>query len=453
MGPMIAAAMVCAFGAVASFAITALSGTKTGVVLALGAIGGPALLYVGLIAPLVFPFTFYVMLVPFDNLLALPAFGTMTKLFAIVSGAALVFYLVRTRQAVRPDRALLVWVALFAWTAATGYWAVDQTAVWKLLPTAVELLALYAVISMFPCDRRIVTYITLVTIAGGVIASAYGTYLFRHGVDVSDTGRLFMKSDTNVIDPNHFAASLLLPIGLSIGIALYARRLWIALAAIGTLLILMEGIAVAASRGAMAGIGAMVVYFIVRSSHRWKLIIVSIPAAAAVILTKPDLMKRFSEASSGGGSGRLDIWKVAWAAEKMHWLLGAGYNNFAFAYDQAFLATRQSHFSGWHRAPHDLIVQTAVELGVLGLALMLAAWVVQFRVVRDVPKSDPDYAIRLALEATVIGTFVAALVLDLMVMKYLWLTFMLMAIVRNAHLRRLSNAPNVSPLLPAVGRR
>lgn len=436
LAPLIAGAMVATLGAIASLAITFLAGTKTGVALALASIGGPAIVYVMLVAPLVFPFTFYVLLVPFDNLLAFSAFGTVTKLLAIVSGIALMFYLVRTRRAVAPGPALGVWVGLFAWCGATAFWALDQASVWALLPTALELLVLYAVISIFPCDRRVVTMTSIATIAGGTIASAYGAYLFGNNVDVSTNGRLFIATETNVIDPNHFAASLLLPIGLTIGVALYARKPWIALLAVGALLVLMEGIAVAASRGAILGLGAMLLYLLIRSQHRLKLAIAMIPAAIVAVATKPDLALRFGTAISGGGSGRTDIWVVGWAAEKMHWLLGAGYNNFAFAYDQAFVRVYQKEFSGWHRAPHDILLQTAVELGLVGLGLMLTAWAVEFRMLRVVPRADPDYAIRLSLEATVIGTFVAALFLDMMVMKYLWLTFTLIAIVRNAHFRR-----------------
>ena len=54
---------------------------------------------------------------------------------------------------------------------------------------------------------------------------------------------------------------------------------------------------------------------------------------------------------------------------------------------------------------------------------------------RDVPADDPDYALRLALEGALIGLFVAALFLDVMITKYVWLAFMLAALLRNAHVR------------------
>lgn len=89
--------------------------------------------------------------------------------------------------------------------------------------------------------------------------------------------------------------------------------------------------------------------------------------------------------------------------------------------------------AAWHRAPHNLLVGTAVELGIVGLALLFVAWYVQFRQLRDIPRGDEFYPMRIALEAAVIGTFIAALFLDVMIFKYVWLTFMLIALVRNAH--------------------
>ena len=95
----------------------------------------------------------------------------------------------------------------------------------------------------------------------------------------------------------------------------------------------------------------------------------------------------------------------------------------------------------WHRAPHNLLVGTGVELGIIGLVLLLAAWGCQFNMLRKILPNEPEYPMRVALEATVIGTFIAALFLDVMIFKYVWLTFMLMALVRNAHyVRRTSYA-------------
>jgi O-antigen ligase len=438
----LAVACVLLAAVVASYAVTALSGTKTGVALALMAIGGPVMAYIAIVAPLIFPFGLYVVAVPFDNILNITAFGTLTKLLAIVSGAAILLYVLRTRKAVAPPKSLLVWVALYAWAATTTFWAIDQKTVFALLPTSIELLILYAAISILPADRKAIVFLGACTVVGGVLAATYGAYLFHNGVDIYYGGRLRITTDSGAIDPNHFAAALLLPIGLCINNLLNTRKWSGAIVSLTATCLLMVGIMLSSSRGAILAIGVMFVYFFFRSKGRWRLatFVGAIAVCALIFAPQTDLWNRFGMALSTGGAGRTSIWHVGLVALKTHWLLGAGYNNFPFAYDQAFLQTPHQIYgiSDWHRGPHNLLVGTAVELGVVGLFLTLAAWVAQFRTLRNIGPDEPEYGMRVALEATVIGTFVASLFLDVMVFKYVWLTFMFIALVRNYHLQRRS---------------
>jgi O-antigen ligase len=433
-----AALAIAVAGTVASLTITALAGTKTGLVLGLGCVAGPILGYLAIVAPLVFPFSVFALAVPFDNLLNIAAFGTATKALAMLSGVAIVVYLIRTRRLVRPSPALFFWCALTLWMTTTAFWAIDQPSLFKLLPTVLQLLTLYAAISLLPTDRRAVRWVAGAAVLGGVIAALYGAYLFHSGIDVSKNNRLWIVVDDETgIDPNHFAAALLLPISLCASAFISARK---PLAIVGSavpLLLLLVGLAESGSRGAALGVPAIFLYFFWRSRQRARLILLAVPLFLVTVALsfRTSIWERFSESVTTGGSNRLPIWNIGLEALKSHWLLGAGFNNFPFAYDQAFMKAHQFEFANWHRAPHDLLLNTAVELGIIGLALMLGAWIAQFRTTRVVPPTDPDYPLRLAVEAAIIATFIAAIFLDVMVFKYVWLTFMLGAILRNAHTR------------------
>ena len=435
---LLVAAFVLASAAVASLSITQLAGTKTGFVLAITAIAGPVMVYAAIIAPLIFPFGLYVLAVPFDNILNLTAFGTLTKLLAIISGAAIILYLIRTRRALPAPSSLLAWGALYTWAAVTAFWALDTKEVFTSLATSIELLILYGAVSILPAERGTIRWVTIATIGGAVIAGAYGAYLFHNGLDLYyATGRLRITTDTGAIDPNHFAAALLLPFCLCLTNMLYTSRWRIFLLNFASMSVLLIGVAISQSRGAMLAIAAIVVYFFLRSrlKVRLSLLVGGIVAAMLVYGSQTSLWDRLTQALSTGGAGRTSIWRVGLVAFKSHWLLGAGYNNFPNAYDQAFLQTPNQMWdmAAWHRAPHNLLVGTAVELGIVGLALLFVAWYVQFRQLRDIPSGDEFYPMRIALEAAVIGTFIAALFLDVMIFKYVWLTFMLIALVRNAH--------------------
>lgn len=439
-GPLAGGLLVAFGGLVAALAVSALAGTKTGFVLALTAIGGPLAFYLAIVAPLVFPFGLYVGLVPFDNLLTLSAFGTLTKVLGMASGAALIFYLVRTRRAVRPSPSLMIWGALYLWAATTAFWAYDQTLVFGALLTSIQLAVLYAAICVFPSDRHAVRWTTIAIIVGGIAAAAYGAYLFHNGTDIYYGSRLRITTDSGAIDPNHFAAALLLPIALCLSALLHTKKLLVVAGSVAALGMLFVGVTLSASRGAVMAIGFMVVYFLIRSRARIRLFAITLAtiAAAAIFSSRTDLWNRFTEALSTGGNGRTSIWRVGLQALKEHWLVGAGYGNFPVAYDRVFLQTPHQIWdqANWHRAAHDLLIGTSVELGLIGAVLLMAAWVSQFFMLRAIEPTEPEYALRVAAEAAVLGIFVAALFLDVMTFKYVWLAFMFIAMLRNAHLRR-----------------
>lgn len=440
LGPLAGGVLVAFGGLVAALAVSALAGTKTGFVLALAAIGGPLAFYLSIVAPLVFPFGLYVGLVPFDNLLTLSAFGTLTKVLGMLAGAALIFYLVRTRQAVRPSPSLLIWGALYLWAATTAFWAYDQTLVLSALLTSIQLLILYTAVCVFPSDDHAVRWTAIAIVVGGIAAAAYGAYLFHSGTDIYYGSRLRITTDTGAIDPNHFAAALLLPIALCLSTLLNTKRLFIAAGSIAALGMLFVGVTLSASRGGVMAIAFIVLYFLIRSRTRIRLIAITAATvvAAAAFSSQTDLWDRFTVAMSTGGNGRTSIWLVGLQALKQHWLLGAGYGNFPNAYDQVFLQTPHQIWdqANWHRASHDLLIGTSVELGIIGTVLLLAAWVAQFYMLRDIEPTEPEYPLRVAAEAAVLGIFVAALFLDVMTFKYVWLAFMFIAMIRNAHLRR-----------------
>ncbi|MBV8117432.1 MAG: O-antigen ligase family protein [Candidatus Eremiobacteraeota bacterium] len=412
-----------------------LAGTKTGFALAMLAVLGPITAYAALTAPLVFPFALFVLLVPFDNLLGFSSAGTVTKLVAVASGLALVLYLVRTRRIAVPDRSILWWGGLALWVVASLLWAIDPEYGASRVATLLELMALFGAVSLMPVDRRALGWIVAAVIVSGVLAGGYGAYIFHSGIDVSKNGRLFLANDETLIDPNQFAAALILPLTLALMAAVSVRRLSVRIALLGALLVLGGGIAVAGSRGAFLAIIAAFIYLIVRSRKRIALAAVAIGGVGIALAMYSNVLTRFSNAASTGGAGRTDIWKVGIAAFKEHPLFGYGFGNFPYAFDQAFLLVSQNYYTRWHRAAHDILVSTAVELGIVGVVLLLAAWWKQFRSLRVIVPADPLYSMRLAIEAAFIGLFFASLFLDTLTTKYFWLLFMLAALARTAALR------------------
>lgn len=419
-------AVACA-ALLAALALIALSGTKTGIALTIAAIGGPLAVYSTAFAPLVFPFGAYVVLVPFDDILRLPAFGTATKLIAVASAAAFLLQLLRTRSLAIPNKAILWWIAFYGWMSLSVLWALDQDWAIQRLTTPWLLFGLYVLVAILPAGRRTLWFIVALAIAGGVVAAAYGTYLFRSGIDVTSAGRLFIIEDSGQIDPNHFAAALLLPLSLSLMLLFRARPVW-RVPLLGLILLEMAGVVVSGSRGAMVAVGVLFAYWLFRSGRRVALLGIAAAASVPFFLLRSAIADRFSTALASGGAGRLSIWQVGFAAFKHNWLFGAGYGNFPLAYDRFFFDVFQQKFAYWDRVAHDLPLSVGVELGVIGLILLAGAWYGQFRMLTNVSRDSDLFDLRIALEAAMIGLLVASLFLDIMAYKYTWLTFMLVAL-------------------------
>lgn len=413
-----------------------LAGTKLGMLLALLALFGPVSVYLALTSPLLFPFCLYVLLVPFDNLLDLSSFGTLTKLLGAACGVALLVWLARSRAAMAPGRAVLVWAVFVVLCVASVMWAIDPALALGPLFTTVELFALYAIIACMPVDAKTLTAVLWTVIASGGLAACYGIYLLHTGGDMSH-GRLFIavagaNGNSSHIDPNHFAASLLMPIGLAT-VTLVQARSWSPRAAAFACLVLMAyGVAFAGSRGALLALVAMVLYLMIRSPKRWLIAGAALAGFGAALAYHSSAISRFSMALSTGGAGRLEIWKVGWAAFRLQPVLGAGLGNFGLAYNRAFLDVSLTKNIYWNQAPHSNLVWIAVELGCVGLVIFLYAWWVQFRSLRSIDRDDAFFPLRTALEAGLIGLFVASLFLGTLTYKYLWLGFILVMLTRNA---------------------
>jgi O-antigen ligase len=202
---------------------------------------------------------------------------------------------------------------------------------------------------------------------------------------------------------------------------------------------MLGAVYVSASRGAILAIAAAVGYLIVRSRYRFVLLAGALVPAILIFATQSALIERFSDAGRTGGAGRMGIWSVGMAAFQHHWVTGSGIGNYRALYDTFFIQVYQRYSGGWGRPAHNLIIQVAVEMGVVGLILVLTFWASNLFALRHIRPNSEWYDYRLALEAATIGIFVAALSIDLLWFKLTWLVFgtvaQLRALTITAHAR------------------
>ncbi len=407
--------------------LAAWCGSKTGIIGAFTVIFIPPALIFAVKRPWLFPAALYAICVPSDSYLSLGSGATVTKLAGGLALVALLFFIVRKRAAAKPGIVPVIWIGYFLWSTMTLLWAINQgNSILGLYATLSELVILFLAFVITPIDEKEFNMLLAAFIIGSCIAAIFGALVFSSGQYMSQ-GRVKAHFDSeNKLSSDFFAASMVFPIGVVVMSAL--RQRW-GVKKIGYLIvfaILMIGQYVVGSRGALVADVATIGYFFWKNRYRAQLVFVCV-CGLLVGLLFPNTWVRFvapdAQGGDNGGSGRIPIWKVGFAALKHYWLFGAGFSNFPTAYNQYFLTVWNTFYTGWNRGPHNIILEAGVEIGVIGLALLCLGWWYTFRSLQHIPIGHRLYDLRIMIEGGIFGTFVNALFVHIMLQKFTWWMF------------------------------
>jgi O-antigen ligase len=132
-----------------------------------------------------------------------------------------------------------------------------------------------------------------------------------------------------------------------------------------------------------------------------------------------------------GAGARLEIWTVALQAAAKYGLIGSGLSNFPMVFDQ--FPAYSSVPLGDSRGAHSVWLGTLVELGVIGLGLLLGGVVSQLRGARAAPSAEERHWAMLAIESACIGVLVAGAFLDILWRKSFWLPWIFLAQTSERH--------------------
>jgi O-antigen ligase len=365
----------------------------------------------------------------------------------VLSGAALLFWLIRNRNIVVPGPALGLWAAFILWSAISLTWTIDATNAGREVGTLVQLGFLYAIVSLVPATLRDARGVLAAVVLGGLAAALFGIRELAHPTvtqqlinQVSDRVPLLMGNQR--LDINEFADSLLLPMALVTVYTARVRNLALKFCGLGAICLLLYAMSLAASREAFVAVALMFGYFLFVLPERRQIGWVAV-ALTALASANGNLLHRFLSASASDGSGRLDIWSTGLAAFRQHWAFGAGSGSFAAAYDRVYLKVFQTYDMGWSRAAHNMLIQNGVEYGVIGLVLLVGGLIFTFR---SLPKLRPDhplFGMRVGLVGALLGLCVAGFFVDLTTAKVFWLALSLFALLR-ACLANSESAPQAT---------
>jgi len=379
-------------------------------------------------------------LLPFDTVLVLAQVGHIhIHITWIVGAAAGVILMLIARlgnRLTKPPQAA-VWMGLLVfWAMLSYFWALNaQNAVFRLPVLALLLFLYFTAASIRPTEKEMATISWLVIIGGflGAVISLYGfsrgewwtSPLATHGPRQL-SGRETLATSDRMTDPNVLGASLILPLSLAVCTLLLSRTWPKRLLLFGLTGLIGASILATMSRGAIAAVGTVFIVLLGRSGARRR-VLLPLVVMGGIVMSMPDIPKRLMLTQIDRGAGRFDIWQVGLSAFRQYALFGAGQDCFPYAFNQYVQTAR--HFVGFYRAPHNIYLSTGVELGLVGLVLLLGAIVRHLQLAAKGSHAVPDEALRLQLvsyKAALCGLLVCGFFLDLLWDEYFWLTLMLM---------------------------
>lgn len=263
-------------------------------------------------------------------------------------------------------------ISFTAWAISSAVWASDVNAAEKnatrLVLTVVLLFIIYSAIRE-PRDVRVMTW--------AYLAGAFATSVYALASGVVYEGRI----TGGIVNPNFFAAELVVSLVLGGFMLAVARRADMRLLLAGFLLTYGISFVLTQSRGGLIALATALVVAVVVAGPIRPQVVVTILVVLALALTyyvrlaPQSLRDRVTNISAQGSAGRADEWRIALRIGADHPLLGVGLGNYPVVSPQ-YAASTINLIAVRHAlqgsVAHNTYFETFSELGGVGLTLLLA---------------------------------------------------------------------------------
>jgi O-antigen ligase len=320
------------------------------------------------------------------------------------------------------------------WVALSALWAQDTTVVVNSFGRYLLNAILFLIVFTAVRDRKQAVLVLGGFLAGAAAAGVYGLFFAATAVQ-GYGGRLTGAG----LDPNELASVLVAGMALSIGLAANVRGPGLRLAALGAGGFCFLTAMLTGSRGGIVALGCMLVAAIVFGG-RWRpvatvaAILVAVTTVFYISALAPASVRDHIKTTQGESQvqeGRSTLWQIGERMVRAHPVNGVGAGNFQAASRHYLLQPgavfRSDVVLTGNQVTHNTYLQTAAELGIVGLLLfgsivifsvasaVRAAW--QFRDHGDVPGE----ALARSFVVAMIGLLVADVFISQMFNKQLWL--------------------------------
>lgn len=337
------------------------------------------------------------------------------------------------------DHPQLTWVliAFIGWATLSLLWAPSSgagtAALARYLPNILLLPIGYTAVR----TRRDLTIVVGAVILGAIVAATFAVLQPPDPEIVVESAR----ATGTIGDPNELASVLLVGLALGAGIAIGRNRLPpLRLIAALAVPLCAAGVFLSLSRGGLVALGALMIAGTIFAG-RWRIAITAMLTVVAIggvvyFTQLAPLPARERVSAAGGGTGRTDLWTVAWRMVQAHPLNGVGVGNFPntsadYTLRPGVIVRTDLIFNQQPFVTHNTYLQILAETGIPGLLLFLSVIVACMRCMLRAARiwarrgEKTMEALARSMFLGLCGMLVADFFISVMYNKLLWVMFAL----------------------------
>lgn len=353
--------------------------------------------------------------IPFDDIISLPEFGTLTRLIGYAALLTAMFD-VLSRGRFRSLRGAPTWAFLFVgWAVLSVAWTSSLDSTLEKLPTIVRCLGLFWLLYEYAdSDERIFAVLQAYLLGAWVcIGGIAHSLLVGQFLDDSE----FTRYVVSYLDPNDLAAMLAIGLAIAWYLALTCRSSPLRWLNILYIPVSLVAAILTGSRGGLVAISAA--FLLSMWGSAWKisrkigigLLAVLVLAGASFVVPETSWMRYSTipdEVASGTFSYRTTLWAAGFEYLSESPLLGVGSG--AFKHE---VFARGGFFKPL--VAHSTFFGVLFELGAIGFLLFTVIVISLFRRLRLIPIRD-----RCFCRFVLITWIIAGLTLSLEYRKITW---------------------------------
>jgi O-antigen ligase len=325
----------------------------------------------------------------------------------------------------------LVLLGLLAWAALSITWAESPGDAFETTYRLALNAMLFLIVFTAVATRKHVVWVLAAFLLGAAVSALYGIVFPAPPDSIYDIERLGGAG----ADPNELAFLMVASIAIAGAFAVWQKAPLVRIAAFAVIGFCTATIFLSVSRSGLVSMGVALLAAVVIGG-RWRkpalalLVIMTVSAFGYfTFYASPEVRERITLGE--GGSGRTDIWSVGWRMVEDKPVAGVGAGNFQVSSIHYLLEPgaiqRDEYIVDHPKVAHNIYLQVLAELGVVGLALLLAilafSLVSAFRAARSFSAAG-DTRMELLARATVaalLAILAANFFLSEIYSKQLWL--------------------------------